>query len=321
MARQERWRNDAQRYRDDDARDWRVSGDDWRRGESTRGGRRFGENERADYGASGRNRDYRDNQDYDDSHRASDEMRRRDVTGHGAGRDPYRGDYGAWSESEHYGRPGGTYGPGTYESGRGSSFYDRDDNWRRGEDWPSARGGRFSRWDDERGWGGDGRDRGDERGFFERASDEVASWFGDRDAERRRMQDQYRGRGPKGYMRSDDRIREDVNDRLTDAPTIDASEIEVAVSGGEVTLTGFVFSRDQRRRAEDVAETVSGVTHVQNNLRVREMTGNLGQTAFGRDTSTGAIGTPDASGAPGTTAASGGSSTSGSGRTGRKTSL
>jgi len=128
-------------------------------------------------------------------------------------------------------------------------------------------------------------------------------------------------------MRSDDRIREDVNDRLTDAPTIDASEIEVAVSGGEITLTGFVFSRDQRRRAEDVAETVSGVTHVQNNLRVREMTGNLGQTAFGRDTSTGAIGTPDTSGASATMAASDGSSspatgaTGDSGRTGRKTSL
>jgi hypothetical protein len=36
-----------------------------------------------------------------------------------------------------------------------------------------------------------------------------------------------------------------------------------------VTLTGTVTSREQRRRAEDIAESVSGVTHVQNNLRVK----------------------------------------------------
>ena len=71
-----------------------------------------------------------------------------------------------------------------------------------------------------------------ERGLWDRASDEVSSWFGDDDAERRRRMDeqrggQHRGRGPKGYTRSDDRIREDVNDRLSDDPFVDASEIEV----------------------------------------------------------------------------------------------
>ena len=39
----------------------------------------------------------------------------------------------------------------------------------------------------------------------------------------------HRGRGPKGYTRSDERIREDVNDRLSDDPFVDASEIEVMV--------------------------------------------------------------------------------------------
>ncbi|HEY0596126.1 SWFGD domain-containing protein, partial [Sphingopyxis sp.] len=57
------------------------------------------------------------------------------------------------------------------------------------------------------------RGRG-ERGFFERAGDEVLSWFGDEEAQRRRERD-HRGRGPTDYIRSDDRIREDVNDRLT----------------------------------------------------------------------------------------------------------
>jgi osmotically-inducible protein OsmY len=76
------------------------------------------------------------------------------------------------------------------------------------------------------------------------------------------------GRGPKGYQRSDDRIREEVCDRLTDAPHVDASEIEITVRGGEVTLTGSVRERDDKRRAEDLVEHVSGVREVHNNLRV-----------------------------------------------------
>ena len=109
--------------------------------------------------------------------------------------------------------------------------------------------------------------RSEDRGFFERAADEVSSWFGDEDAERRRRRD-HRGRGPKGYVRSDDRIREDISDRLTEDWDVDASEIEVIVAGGEVTLSGTVDARETRRRAEDIAEAVSGVNHVQNNLRV-----------------------------------------------------
>ncbi|RDI60999.1 CBS domain-containing protein [Microvirga subterranea] len=79
---------------------------------------------------------------------------------------------------------------------------------------------------------------------------------------------EHSGRGPKGYQRSDDRIREDVNERLTDDPMIDASEIEVSVQNREVTLSGTVRDRNERRRAEDLAESVSGVSHAQNNLRV-----------------------------------------------------
>jgi hypothetical protein len=78
----------------------------------------------------------------------------------------------------------------------------------------------------------------------------------------------YRGRGPKGYRRSDERIREDVCDRLTDDEDIDASEIEVTVESGVVTLNGSVDSREAKRRAEDVAETVTGVREVQNHLRL-----------------------------------------------------
>lgn len=80
----------------------------------------------------------------------------------------------------------------------------------------------------------------------------------------------FRGKGPKGYTRSDDRIREDICDRLSDDDTIDARGISVAVSNGEVTLDGHVSSRLAKRAAEDCAEQSSGVSNVQNNLRVRQ---------------------------------------------------
>lgn len=128
---------------------------------------------------------------------------------------------------------------------------------------------------------------GEERSWWDRTTDEVSTWFGDRDAEQRRRRDdmragEHRGRGPKGYTRSDDRIREDVNDRLTDDAWLDASMIEVRVENGEVTLTGAVDSRQDKRRAEDIADRISGVKHVQNNLRLRQrdegvQTTNLGE--------------------------------------------
>jgi hypothetical protein len=79
----------------------------------------------------------------------------------------------------------------------------------------------------------------------------------------------FRGKGPKGYVRSDERIREDVSDRLSDEDRLDASDITVEVSGGEVTLSGYVDSRQAKRMAEDCAEQCAGVGHIQNNLRVR----------------------------------------------------
>lgn len=115
------------------------------------------------------------------------------------------------------------------------------------------------------GYAGD--DESDDRGFFDRAGDEIASWFGDKDAARRREED-HRGRGPSGYTRSDERIRDDVNDRLTEDWRVDASHVSVTVDKGEVTLDGTVTSRQAKRRAEDVVDSVSGVKHVQNNLRV-----------------------------------------------------
>jgi osmotically-inducible protein OsmY len=78
----------------------------------------------------------------------------------------------------------------------------------------------------------------------------------------------FRGRGPKGYQRSDARIHEDVCDRLADAPDIDASNIEVKTTNGDVILSGSVRDRREKRRAEDLVEGVSGVREVHNHLRV-----------------------------------------------------
>jgi len=79
----------------------------------------------------------------------------------------------------------------------------------------------------------------------------------------------FSGIGPKNYQRSDERIREEVCERLTDDHYVDASDIEINVNSGIATLSGTVADRAQKRRAEDVVERVRGVRDVQNDLRIR----------------------------------------------------
>ena len=112
----------------------------------------------------------------------------------------------------------------------------------------------------------------------------------------------HRGRGPKGYIRSDNRIREDVCDRLTDDPDIDASEIDVRVANGEVTLTGTVTDRTAKRHADNLAERIGGVRHVQNNLRVSPAGAPAGTSGVSTTTSS-TIDTADVAGAIGITGA------------------
>ena len=80
-------------------------------------------------------------------------------------------------------------------------------------------------------------------------------------------QGRYAGRGPKSWQRSDDRIKEDVNERLTEHPQIDATEIDIQVRNGEVTVSGSVEDRRIKRMVEDLVEGVSGVKEVHNQLR------------------------------------------------------
>jgi osmotically-inducible protein OsmY len=259
----EEWRDDSRRFRsnrDEDERGESMYGRD-RQDRHYQGTLRAG-----DYGRH-EEQDHPSRQDFPRSERRFErEDRERDYGG-GYGAREYGPDVNV-GRSRRFGGSGGGYGYYGSASAGSAGNYGQGDRY----------GGGFGTYtrDYERKYGSGSeysrrgeRDYGGERGWWDRATDEVSSWFGDEDAERRRRIDHHRGRGPKNYTRSDDRIREDVSDRLTDDPLIDASDIEVSVSNQEVTLSGTVASRNERRLAEEVAEQVSGVKYVQNNLRVK----------------------------------------------------
>lgn len=153
-----------------------------------------------------------------------------------------------------------------HEPGRGAD-YDREEPRRLARERPTEH--RLDRDVDDR--------RGEGRGFLDRATQQVTSWFRglephddlDRGRDRDGRFAEHRGRGPAGYKRPDERIADEVNDRLTDDAWLDASNISVSVSGGEVTLSGTVNEREAKHRAERLIEDLPGVTHVQNNLRVQ----------------------------------------------------
>lgn len=84
----------------------------------------------------------------------------------------------------------------------------------------------------------------------------------------------HRGKGPKNYRRSDEQIKDDICERLTQHGYIDASNVQVDVQNGEVTLNGEVNSRQEKRLAEDVTDSVSGVQDVNNRLRLSGMPGS-----------------------------------------------
>ncbi|WP_063552802.1 BON domain-containing protein [Burkholderia territorii] len=157
----------------------------------------------------------------------------------------------------------------------------------RGAAWEAERGygnrGRRAEGDDDRRgrYGGDpGGFRGHHRmGWYGGDYDDVSrdprggrwadapdlSRFGSeaqRDAMRHR-------RGPKGYTRSDERIREDVCERLARALDIDVSDVSVQVRDGRVELDGTVPSRWMKHDIEDIADSCMCVRDVENRVRVR----------------------------------------------------
>jgi osmotically-inducible protein OsmY len=213
------------------------------------------------YGDDSRERVYREEYgqggyDYTDAPRGYDAQR-------SATRERYH--------AQGYGQPGyGGYAgesrrPMTRPASGGTGGYDYErgygDGGRR-ESRPESRGERFE---------DAGRSAGD---FLHRAGEKVASWFNGggegRIFDRDYLDPNYgkRGLGPQGYKRSDERISDDAHERLTDDTWLDASNIAISVSACEVTLSGTVDSREAKHRAERLVEDISGVTHVQNNLRI-----------------------------------------------------
>jgi osmotically-inducible protein OsmY len=78
----------------------------------------------------------------------------------------------------------------------------------------------------------------------------------------------HQGKAPRSYQRTDDRILEDVCERLAAHPLIDASRMDVHVEKGEVILEGEVFDRRMKFMAEDVAANCTGVKEVHNRVLI-----------------------------------------------------
>jgi osmotically-inducible protein OsmY len=86
----------------------------------------------------------------------------------------------------------------------------------------------------------------------------------------------YTGKGPKGYWPSDERIREKACEALYNDPYVDASEIEVQVRDGIVTLKGAVTDRKMKKMAQSCIEDGFGVRDVINVLELRPDLGLVG---------------------------------------------
>ncbi len=115
------------------------------------------------------------------------------------------------------------------------------------------------------------RPREHERNAIDRALDQARGWLRHVDRDYwRTEQGPHGGRGPKGFRRADERIHDDVCVRMTEHGHLDPGDVTVNVRKAEVTLDGTVESLEQKRLAEDIADSVAGVAHTQNNLRVRQ---------------------------------------------------
>ena len=122
-------------------------------------------------------------------------------------------------------------------------------------------------------------DRDEERGPGTRYGSETARHAVSRGYSS--MAQGYRGLGPKNYRRSDERLTEEINERLTDDDNLDASEITVRVADCKVTLEGTVDQRWMKHLAEDIAGDCSGVKEVDNRITVAP-----GSEVISRSTST-----------------------------------
>lgn len=204
--------------------------------------------------------------------------RERDFEGRGSRRN--RGD--SSYDSDRYSRGQGAYG--TSSSGRASwdtdmntdnnrwnasdEYTNRGGNYRSpaSRDWSSSSGSNYGRQEDSSrtSQGSYGSSYGSNYGSGYGSSSQ--SWNPSSNESR----SSFSGRGPKGFKRSDERIKEEVCEMLTRHNSIDADDIEVEVKDGEVTLSGSVTERRMKHQAEDLVEQCFGVKDVVNNIRVKK---------------------------------------------------
>lgn len=115
--------------------------------------------------------------------------------------------------------------------------------------------GRVSSWSRRQGWD-KYYDRSYDRGAKKHGGNLIGHDLG------------HKGKGPKGYKRSDESIYEDVCDMLSKSSDVDAREIEVRVKEGHVYLDGSVQDRRMKKMAEFEIENISGVFDVHNALNI-----------------------------------------------------
>ena len=72
----------------------------------------------------------------------------------------------------------------------------------------------------------------------------------------------------RNLRRSDETLAREIYEILTQDPELDATEIEVDVQGGAVTLTGIVEHPDAKLLAEELVESITGVREIHNHLKV-----------------------------------------------------
>lgn len=74
--------------------------------------------------------------------------------------------------------------------------------------------------------------------------------------------------GPRDFRRCDQRIREDICERLIAEHSLEVSEVSVDVRAGNVRLEGSVPDRRMKHRIEDLSALCPGVRDVENRIRV-----------------------------------------------------
>lgn len=73
-------------------------------------------------------------------------------------------------------------------------------------------------------------------------------------------------KGPRGYLRDDHALLEDVSETLRLNSSIDPTEISVEVLKGIVYLKGFVSNLEMKKLVHSSVENISGVLEVKNLL-------------------------------------------------------